>query len=152
MAGYATGETFFVSQALGLRHSHLDAAGYTYDQKSDSRDVEAAVGFLLKDERERVFLTCMVSCLFARGVYSSGILGECLGSLGYGKLAENMDSVSEGVQKLRWKVRFKTGYEPSTIGIPKRFKEITTWKGPMDVTYMEMLKDRYRQAIESMGR
>jgi len=25
MAGYATGEVFFVSQALGLRHSHLDA-------------------------------------------------------------------------------------------------------------------------------
>ena len=26
MGGYATGEVFFVSQALGLRHSHLDAA------------------------------------------------------------------------------------------------------------------------------
>ena len=27
MAGYATGEAFFVSQALGFRHSHLDAGG-----------------------------------------------------------------------------------------------------------------------------
>jgi aldehyde:ferredoxin oxidoreductase len=32
MAGYATGEVFFTSQALGLRHSHLDAAGYSYDR------------------------------------------------------------------------------------------------------------------------
>ena len=27
MAGYATGEVFFTSQALGFRHSHLDAGG-----------------------------------------------------------------------------------------------------------------------------
>ena len=33
MAGYATGEVYFVSQALGLRHSHLDSGGYSYDQK-----------------------------------------------------------------------------------------------------------------------
>ena len=39
MAGYATGEVFFVSQALGLRHSHLDAGGYSYDQKDKEPDV-----------------------------------------------------------------------------------------------------------------
>src|SRR5512139_370492 len=46
MAGYATGEVFFVSQALGLRHSHLDAGGYSYDQKHQDKDVEKAVSFL----------------------------------------------------------------------------------------------------------
>ncbi|HZV82154.1 MAG TPA: aldehyde ferredoxin oxidoreductase N-terminal domain-containing protein, partial [Geobacteraceae bacterium] len=40
MAGYATGETFFVSQALGLRHSHLDSGGYSYDQKPKGKTVE----------------------------------------------------------------------------------------------------------------
>ena len=39
MAGYATGEVYFASQALGLRHSHLDSAGYAYDQKHDDKDV-----------------------------------------------------------------------------------------------------------------
>ena len=33
MAGYVTGEVFFVSQAFGFRHSHLDSAGYGFDQK-----------------------------------------------------------------------------------------------------------------------
>src|SRR5512143_208322 len=33
MGGYATGEVFFTSQALGLRHSHLDSGGYSYDQE-----------------------------------------------------------------------------------------------------------------------
>src|SRR5512139_2740846 len=48
MAGYATGEVFFVSQALGLRHSHLDAGGYSYDQKQKGRDVTHAVDFMVQ--------------------------------------------------------------------------------------------------------
>jgi aldehyde:ferredoxin oxidoreductase len=54
MAGYATGEVFFVSQALGFRHSHLDAGGYSYDQKHEDKEVEKAVSFLVQDEQERV--------------------------------------------------------------------------------------------------
>ena len=50
MAGYATGETFFVSQALGLRHSHLDSSGYSYDQKPKGKTVEDAVKFLVNDD------------------------------------------------------------------------------------------------------
>ena len=42
MGGYATGEVFFVAQALGFRHSHLDSGGYSYDQKHEDRDVEKA--------------------------------------------------------------------------------------------------------------
>ena len=44
MGGYATGEVFFVSQALGFRHSHLDSGGYSYDQKHDDKDVDQARG------------------------------------------------------------------------------------------------------------
>src|SRR5512143_683993 len=62
MAGYATGGAFFVSQALGFRHSHLDSAGYSWDQKPKGDKVEDAVNFLVKDEKGRVFLTSMVSC------------------------------------------------------------------------------------------
>src|SRR5512136_663316 len=40
MAGYATGEAFFISQALGLRHSHLDAGGYSYDQKQKGKEAQ----------------------------------------------------------------------------------------------------------------
>ncbi|MEI8183914.1 MAG: aldehyde ferredoxin oxidoreductase N-terminal domain-containing protein, partial [Desulfomonile sp.] len=70
MAGYATGEVFFASHTYGFRHSHLDNAGYSYDQKADSKKSEDAVAFLIEEERRRVQLTCMVSCLFARNIYS----------------------------------------------------------------------------------
>jgi aldehyde:ferredoxin oxidoreductase len=151
MAGYATGETFFVSQALGLRHSHLDAGGYAYDQKPKGKTVEDAVEFLIKDERGRVLLTSMVSCLFARGVYTDEVLGNCLKSVGYGSLADNMDTIAEGIQRLRWKMRVRSGYHPENVSIPKRFTEITTWKGKIDGEFLASLKDEYGRSILEMA-
>lgn len=151
MAGYATGETFFVSQALGLRHSHLDAAGYSYDQKPKGKTVEDAVKFLIKDEKGRVFLTSMVSCLFARGVYTDEVLGNCLKSVGYGTLADSMDSVAGEIQRLRWKLRIRTGYRPENVSIPNRFTEITTWKGQIDSAFLAGLKEQYASAIRELA-
>jgi aldehyde:ferredoxin oxidoreductase len=101
MAGYATGEVFFTSQAMGLRHSHLDSGGYSFDQKERSKDPVRAVEFLVKDEQGRVLLTSMVACLFARGVYSDALLADCLSSVGQETLAENLGAVSRNIQHLR---------------------------------------------------
>ena len=151
MAGYATGEVFFVSQLLGLRHSHLDSAGYTYDQKHTEKNVEAAVDFLIEDEHERVFLTSMVSCLFARGVYKKERAAECLRSLGYETLADTMGDVSKAIQKLRWKVRLSTGFSPDQWNVPRRFLEVDTWRGPVDQVYLDALKKEYAKRILAMG-
>ena len=152
MAGYATGEVFFTSQALGFRHSHLDSGGYSYDQKHEGKNVEEAVRFLAEDESDRVFLTSMVSCLFAREVYKTDLLAECLGSLGYTTLAENMDAVSGYIQKLRWKIRLATGFDPSAVEIPERFTEVATWKGPVDPQYLGALKEAYSKRILELAK
>jgi aldehyde:ferredoxin oxidoreductase len=174
MAGYATGEVFFISQALGLRHSHLDAGGYSYDQKQKGKDPQVeqrmaavpansdqkqkgkdaahAVEFLVQDEKARVFLTSMVSCLFAREVYKEAVLAECLNAVGYRNLAENLDSVSRRIQQMRWQVRMKTGFDPESVKIPERFKEVVTWKGPMDTDYMDSLQKTYAKRIREMAK
>jgi aldehyde:ferredoxin oxidoreductase len=151
MAGYATGETFFVSQALGLRHSHLDSAGYSYDQKPKGKTIENAVKFLVQDEQGRVLLTSMVACLFARSVYTDELLANCLKSVGYGTLAENMTQVSKEIQRLRWRMRVGTGFRPELVSIPKRFTEITTWKGQIDSVFLNGLKDQYASAILALA-
>jgi aldehyde:ferredoxin oxidoreductase len=151
MAGYATGEVFFISQALGFRHSHLDAGGYSYDQKHKEKDVAKAVEFLVQDEKERVFLTSMVSCLFAREVYKEAVLADCLNAVGYGNLAENMDSVARRIQKMRWQLRMKTGFDPGAVKIPERFKEVVTSMGPMDRNYLDSLQKTYAQRIREMA-
>ncbi len=151
MAGYATGEVFFTAQALGFRHSHLDSGGYSYDQGSHPKDVERAVDFLVRDEQDRVVLTSLVSCLFARGVYNNDVVREMLASVGYGELAEGLDAAGRTIQTMRWKTRFATGFDPETISIPKRFREVVTWKGEIDSAYLEALKKRYGQAIKKVA-
>jgi aldehyde:ferredoxin oxidoreductase len=152
MGGYATGEVFFTSQALGFRHSHLDSGGYSYDQKHEDKNVEKAVEFLVKDEQGRVLLTSMVACLFARSVYKDELLADCLYSLGYTTLADNMDRVAQHIQKLRWRIRLATGFDPAAVKIPKRFTEITTWKGPIDKKYLNNLKKEYAKRIVELGK
>jgi aldehyde:ferredoxin oxidoreductase len=152
MGGYATGEVFFISQALGLRHSHLDAGGYSYDQKQKGKDVAQAVEFLVQDEKARVLLTSMVSCLFAREVYKEAVLAECLNAVGYRDLAENVESVARRVQQMRWQVRMKTGFDPESVKIPERFKQVVTWKGPMDTNYLDSLQKNYAQRIREMAK
>ncbi len=152
MGGYATGEVFFTSQALGFRHSHLDTGGYSFDQKHKDKDLEKAVEFLVKDEQGRVLLTSMVSCLFAREVYKEEVLAECLNSLGYSYLAENMNEVAKHIQKLRWQVRLATGFDPAGVKIPKRFTEVTTWKGPLDVDFLRSLTTEYARHILDLGK
>jgi aldehyde:ferredoxin oxidoreductase len=152
MAGYATGEVFFISQALGLRHSHLDAGGYSYDQKQKGKDVTHAVEFLVQDEKARVLLTSMVSCLFAREVYKEAILADCLNAVGYRNLAEMLDSVAQRVQKMRWQIRMETGFDPGSVKIPERFKQVVTWKGPMNTNYLDSLQKTYAQRIREMAR
>ncbi|MFH1216948.1 MAG: aldehyde ferredoxin oxidoreductase N-terminal domain-containing protein [Pseudomonadota bacterium] len=150
MAGYATGEVFFASQSLSFRHSHLDTGGYTYDQQHEDRVVENAVDFLMEDELGRIGLTCMVACLFARGVYTDELVARCLDSVGYGSLAANIDNATRHVQKLRWRTRFSTGYDIDSVTIPKRFFKIKTWKGPIDGPYLDALKKRYAERIVAL--
>jgi aldehyde:ferredoxin oxidoreductase len=152
MGGYATGEVFFISQALGFRHSHLDAGGYSYDQKQKGKDVAHAVEFLVQDEKARVFLTSMVSCLFAREVYKEATLADCLNAVGYRDLAENLDSVAKRVQRMRWQSRIKTGFDPGSVKIPERFKQVVTWKGPMDTNYLDSLQKTYAERIQEMAK
>ena len=152
MAGYATGEVFFAAQSMGFRHSHLDTGGYSYDQKHAEKNTEKAVDFLIDDEKSRVFLTSMVSCLFARAVYSKELLAECLNSLGYSALANNMEEVSKHIQKLRWLIRLATGFDPTTVKVPRRFTEVTNWKGPVDEKFLHSLKEVCAKRILDMAK
>jgi aldehyde:ferredoxin oxidoreductase len=151
MAGYATGEVFFVSQALGLRHSHLDSGGYSFDQKHAQKDAAKAVEFLVEDERSRCWLTSMVSCLFARGIYTEQRLAECLAAVGYDGLAGNIGPVSERIRGDRWRLRMATGFDPDRADIPKRFSEVVTWKGPIDWNYLSEVKAAYARRIRAFA-
>ena len=91
-----------------------------------------------------MFLTSMVSCLFARGVYKLDMLAECLGVMGFGSIADSMPVISETIQQKRWQIRLDEGFNPNKVSIPKRFLEVAIWKGQTDPEYLEELKKRLR--------
>lgn len=149
MAGYATGEMSYISQALGLRHSHLDTGGYSLDQKGEAPPLDQALDFLIKDEQVRVMLTSMVSCLFARSVYTEEILSQALSVLGMNELAGNLTEATNKLTGLRWQVRLACGYKPQGVKIPKRFFEIENWKGVPSRNYYNQLAQKYSEYINS---
>jgi len=150
MAGYATGELFFAAQTLGFRHSHLDTGAYSYDQKNSDQDITKAIDFLMDDEPGRVFLTSMVGCLFARSVYTEEELAECLAIVGFPDLAGAIPATAENIRRLRWKVRAATGFAPENFIIPKRFYQVKTWKGSIDGSYLNKLKEEYGRRIMAL--
>ncbi len=150
MAGYATGEVFFVSQAMGFRHSHLDSGGYSYDQSANDKDANRAVAFLMDDEHKRIVLNCMVSCMFARKTYTVERLQEALASVGMREVADGLGKAGSHVQAQRWRLKVATGFDVDAVRIPDRFSEVATWKGPVDVSYMKELQACYGKAIAQM--
>jgi len=126
----------------GLRHSHLDAGGYSYDQKQKGKDAAPAVEFLVQDEKARVLLTSMVSCLFA-GSVQRGCAGRLFELRGLPEPGGKFGFRRRRIQKMRWQIRMKTGFEPGSVKIPERFKEVVTWKGAIDTHYLNSLQTTY---------
>jgi aldehyde:ferredoxin oxidoreductase len=85
-------------------------------------------------------------------VYKEAVLADCLNAVGYRDLAANVDSVSRRIQKIRWQIRLKTGFDPGSVKIPERFRQVVTWKGPMDTNYLDSLQKTYTQKILEMAK
>ncbi len=151
MAGYATGEVFFVSQALGFRHSHLDSAGYAYDQRHEKPGVEDACRHLFAEEQGRCLLTSMAACLFARAVYTEERLAACLEAAGWGEIASRLPEIARRVQAERWRLRLKGGFTPEEVPFPRRFTEVETWKGPIDPAFLARLRAETARGIRRLA-
>jgi len=152
MAGYATGENYFVSQALGFRHSHLDTGAYGLDQEKDSRNLDKSIKYMQDQEDYRILMCSMVGCLFARKAYPKNNILRALNSLGYEYNESELDECVEKIKYHRWALKFKTGFRPEDIKIPSRYQEVTTWKGRIDADYMHNLKQEYQKVLQDMAR
>jgi aldehyde:ferredoxin oxidoreductase len=92
-------------------------------------------------------LTGMVSCLFARKVYSTERLQQALTSVGLADAADRLDDLAREMQILRWRHKLACGFDPRAVKIPRRFLEVVTWKGGMDEAYLNEIKEKYAAAI-----
>ncbi len=154
MAGYHTGPLFYGTLLTGARHSHLDSAGYSFDEKNVKTHTipspEEGASAILNEEIWRQILTSLVICLFARGIYDEKIVKEALSVVGL-----NMDITllkQKGLDILRIKYEFKIreGFDPKMLRIPKRITEVETPLGKIDENYLKSLINEYFSKLYSI--
>ena len=151
MPGYHTGPACHIGCLTGARHSHLDSAGYSVDQKRPRKgeplDPTLVAEALISEERWRQVLTSLVICLFARGVYDRESVLKALAIAGCEWTEAELDRL--GVQTLRRKYDFKQreGFDLASMRIPRRILETPSPAGPFDETFLRRAIARYQELL-----
>jgi aldehyde:ferredoxin oxidoreductase len=143
VAGYHTGPASIVGQIFGVRHSHLDNAGYSVDQKASAGGLtpEQMVDKLIYEDNWRGVATSLVICLFARGVYGEQTIVDALASVGIHKTREELKQLGEEIYNLKYAFKKREGFEPRRVRIPKRFYETVSQLGVIsEDTVKEMME------------
>jgi aldehyde:ferredoxin oxidoreductase len=154
MAGYHTGPATHVGNLIGLRHSHLDNAGYSIDQKVLAQkqvSSEELADMLLEEERWRQILSSLVVCFFARGIYTPDIVSKLLPLLGFELKLEDINRIGTEIYREKYRFKTKEGFSLDELRIPKRIFEISSPVGKFDETYIRRALDRVKKIVEKQG-
>jgi aldehyde:ferredoxin oxidoreductase len=154
MPGYHTGPAAHLGVLLGARHSHLDNAGYSVDQKltgDDPLDPRQMAETLVKEERWRQVLSSLVICFFARGIYTPDVVIRALGQAGFDLSPDDLSRIGE--EALRRKYRFKTrhGFTFEQLRIPQRLCATPAAVGGWDETFLRQALDHARDLLSPDG-
>lgn len=158
MAGYHTGPLGHLGLLLGSRHSHLDMAGYSFDQKNLGKNVygKEYVEKLLEEEEWRQVLTSLVVCLFSRGIYTPETVSKALKVLGQEHEVEELFSIGQKIHREKLKFKIINGFDIDKLIIPDRIFEVPSPHGYIDKEkFMKMIcyyKElvNYRELISSV--
>lgn len=125
MAGYHTGYANVLGLSFGARHSHLDNAGYSIDQKAArfNYSEEQVVSELLTEEKWRNVLNSLCICLFAREVYTRENVSDALACVGIGMTGEDLERLGDEIFRIKNEARVKLGFKPEEIYVASRFFE-----------------------------
>ncbi len=141
--GYHTGLGNILGLTVGARHSHLDSAGYSADQKAFNQPIsdEQIVDYIIDEENRRNVLNCMISCLFARNVYTYENVILALKGLGIERTEEELKALGKDIFRKKYALKEKLGFRFENLRIPKRFFETPSTTGVIE-------EERVKRAIE----
>ena len=152
-AGYLTGPLYFISLAIGSRHSHLDAGAYSLDQKLLSTGAslpspKEAVERIVEEEAWRQILSSLVICFFARGVYKADLVAAALDSLGYSYSEDELKKLGREIYLEKQRLKREEGFSAKNLSIPGRLYQVDTPLGKIDKGYVEEALAYFDQLIE----
>ena len=152
MPGYHTGPAAHVGFLIGGRHSHLDNAGYSLDQKlRELLTPEELVERLIKEESWRMVLNSLVVCLFARRIYDVDTVSEALDPLGIPIPPEELFRLGEDIYKQRYSLKVQMGFDPRELKPPKRIFEVPTPHGKLKEEYIKRCIEHFNEILRNWG-
>ncbi len=147
-SGYHTGPANIVGHLVGIRHSHLDNAGYSIDQKWLSKQwSNEEVGIKLAEEDTwRTVLNSLVLCLFARPVFTPEVVLSALSALGMERTEEELVSIGEEAFHLRMQFKTQEGYSLDELKSPPKLLERLSPHGKVEPETIDEIIHHWRKA------
>ncbi len=154
MPGYHAGPATHLGYVIGARHSHLDNAGYSYDQKLIGKEYpppEKVIDDLMKEEAWRQILSSLVVCFFARKVYTPELVAEGLEALGIKIDAEGLKKLGWEIYAEKYKLKLDMGFDlEKDLKLPRRIFETPSPHGKISEEFMQKALDHFRKRIKEL--
>ncbi len=154
--GYHTGPAAVLGFLTGARHSHLDSAGYSLDQKAtgggDSLTEAQIVEELLSEERWRQVLSSLVVCFFARGLYTPQVVADALNTIGIETTPKRLASLGREILDAKHAYKAQEGFDAASLRIPARTLETESPLGKLDEAFLRRALSLFSQRTVPAGR
>jgi len=140
MPGYHTGPGAHLGVLIGTRHSHLDNAGYSLDQKTlvnKKMKPEEVIDALLAEERWRQILSSLTVCFFARGIYSPELVTRLLAVAGFDLSEGDLERIGREIHAEKYRFKVREGFALDAVRLPKRIFETDSPVSYLDETYIK---------------
>lgn len=151
MAGYHTGPAAHTGFLVGARHSHLDNAGYSLDQKVLSEGdltAEELAQALIKEESFRQILSSLVICFFAREIYRPDTVLAALRVAGFKLDARELDLLGRRIHYEKFRFKLREGFSFENLRIPKRILETPSFVKKWDEKFIIDTISHVKKAVQ----
>lgn len=155
MPGYHTGPASYAGFLLGSRHSHLDSAGYSIDQKclAEKRMLAPAdiAEALIAEESWRQVLSSAAVCYFARGVYNEERIAKAFSIAGRQVSLDTLRRIGEQTLGRKYAFKLREGFSHRNLRIPQRILETPSPSGMIKEDSLREIMDHMHKKLLSLG-
>ncbi len=149
MPGYHTGYGCHLGFLTGARHSHLDSAGYSYDQKLNVPEIgpEKLAELLFEEEAYRQILSSIIICFFARSIYKYEVISEALKAIGYDFSPEELKALGQRILRRKYHFKLREGFSFEDLRIPKRILKTISPHGQLNEEFLRRGIETYKEIL-----
>ena len=155
MPGYHTGSAAHIGYLTGARHSHLDSAGYSLDQKilasKGTPTPSTVASTLFEEEGWRQILSSLVICFFAREIYKPETVQRALRVIGWDLSLEDMKKIGYEILALKHEYKRREGFSAEALRIPNRILETPTPFGRLDEAFIKEAVKEYFSRVRAVN-